>query len=309
MTKVQAGELIDGKYLVERTVGRGGEGVVVTALHVRLGCRVALKLLRAEASREPETLARFVREGQLLARIRSEHVVRVLDVGRLPSAEPVLVMEYLAGVDLAALLHARGPLPVVEAVDLVRQACCGVSAAHRLGIVHRDLKPANLFLAYVADAAPLVKVLDFGFALEESSALASDGAVMGSPPFMAPELLRAERPGDARSDIWSLGAVLFALLAGRSPFERRYLSETCGAILCGDVPELRAVRPDVPRSLAAVVSRCLASDPERRFQSMRELAAELALPFGATNPFRPESYTTRACAIRFVPVSREVQEE
>jgi serine/threonine-protein kinase len=208
-----------------------------------------------------------------------------LDIGRQPDGEPFLVLEHLVGCDLAALLEARGPLASAEAVAYVRQACTGLAAAHALGIVHRDLKPSNLFLTLAPNGSPLVKLVDFGIAertadAHESSASPSD---MGSPPFVAPEQLRGERPADARSDIWALGAALFTLLAGRSPFERPYLSEMYLAILSGRVPDLTAMRPDIERPLAAVIERCLARDPEQRFASAAELSAALA-PFANQAP-------------------------
>jgi serine/threonine-protein kinase len=297
-------QLLEDNYALERVIGCGGAGVVVAARHLRLGLRVALKFLRPDKPRDAEATARFVREGQIMARIRSPHVARMLDIGRLPDGEPFLVMEYLEGCDLSALLDARGPLASAEAVAYVRQAAAGLAAAHAHGVIHRDLKPSNLFLTLAPNGTPLVKLVDFGTA--EPSANTDDSASagkptdMGSPPFVAPEQLRAERPADAKSDIWALGATLFTLLAGRSPFERRYLSETYLAILAGRVPDLCALRPDIERPLAAIVERCLAGDPEQRFASAAELGAALA-PF-ATRAQR--AGTTRLARTRPSHASR-----
>jgi eukaryotic-like serine/threonine-protein kinase len=273
-------KLLEHNYALERVIGCGGAGVVVAAQHTRLGQRVALKFLRPDRPRTAEVASRLVREGQITARIHNAHVVRVLDIGRQPDGEPFLVMEHLVGCDLAALLQARGPLASADAVAYVRQACAGLAEAHAHGIIHRDLKPSNLFLTLAPNGSPLVKLVDFGIAEQSADAHepSTDPIDMGSPPFVAPEQLRGERRADARSDIWALGAALFTLLAGRSPFERPYLSETYVAILSGRVPDLTAMRPDIGRPLAAVVERCLARDPEQRFASAAELSAALA-PF------------------------------
>jgi len=299
-------QLLEDNYALERVIGCGGAGIVVAARHLRLGLRVALKFLRPDKPRDPEALGRFVREGQIMARVRSPHVARMLDIGRLPNGEPFLVMEYLEGCDLAALLDARGPLSSAEAVAYVRQAAAGLAAAHAHGIIHRDLKPSNLFLTLSPNGAPLVKLVDFGTAEPSGNAEANARELTGkptdtgSPPFVAPEQLRAERPADAKSDIWALGAVLFTLLAGRSPFERPYLSETYLAILSGRIPDLTAMRPDIERPLALVIERCLAAEPEQRFASAAELAAALA-PFAKQGPRSRVPGVARA---RQVPGSR-----
>ncbi|HKO49130.1 MAG TPA: serine/threonine-protein kinase [Polyangiaceae bacterium] len=286
-------KLLEDNYALERVIGCGGAGIVVAARHKRLGLRVALKFLRPDRPRAADVVKRFVREGQLTARIQNAHVTRMLDIGRLPDGEPFLVMEYLEGCDLAALLEARGPLACGEAVAYVRQACVGLTASHAVGIIHRDLKPSNLFLTLAPNGAPLLKILDFGIAEQLANTSTSPDANtqqltvnpsdMGSPPFVAPEQLRAERHADPKSDLWALGAALFTLLAGRSPFERPYLSETYLAILSGRVPDLTALRPEIGRPLAAIVERCLAADPEQRFASAAELNAALA-PFASEQP-------------------------
>jgi len=294
---IKPGQLLASKYAVERVIGRGGGGIVVAAKHEPLALRVALKFLRPDAWQDPEMRRRFLREAQIAATTRSAHVVRGLGIDTLPDGQPFLVMELLEGCDLAALLGPRGRLPRREAVDYVRQACAGLADVHALGIVHRDVKPSNLFLSLAADGSKRVKIIDFGMAeLAANASAAANGLTpnsidMGSPPFVAPEQLRAERGADAKSDLWALGAVLFTLLAGHSPFERRYLSETYRAILSGDVPDLTTVRADVERPLAAIVERCLAADRERRFASMNELRAALA-PF-SSHPSRREARGVR----------------
>jgi serine/threonine-protein kinase len=279
------GQLIEDNYALERVIGCGEAGIVVAARHRRLGLRVALKFLRPDRPRNAEASKRFVREGQMTARIQNAHVTRMLDIGRLPDGEPFLVLEYLEGCDLAALLEARGPLACADAATYVRQACAGLTSAHAIGIIHRALTPSNLFLTLAANGSPLLKIIDFGSAEHSASprAPATDPPDQGLPPVLAPEQLKAERRADVRSDIWALGAALFTLLAGRAPFERPYLSETYLAILSGRVPDLSAQRPDLERPLVAVVERCLAADPELRFASAAELAAALA-PFAHQAP-------------------------
>jgi eukaryotic-like serine/threonine-protein kinase len=278
----QVGDVLGGKFRVERVLGSGGMGVVVAAFHLQLEQRVALKLLQADAAKQPEVVTRFAREARAAARIQSEHVARVLDVGSLDTGEPYMVMEYLEGEDLEAELRAKGPLPVVETVGWVLQACEAIAQAHALGIVHRDLKPANLFLAERADGTRTMKVLDFGIskvlvdgAQVADASLTRTSAVMGSPMYMSPEQLRSARDVDARADIWALGVTAYELLCGKGPFSTGTVPEVCAAIL-KDAPEPpRALRKDLPEGLQAVVLRCLEKDVARRFGNIAELALAL----------------------------------
>ncbi|HMA92739.1 MAG TPA: serine/threonine-protein kinase, partial [Polyangiaceae bacterium] len=217
------GSILAGKFRVERVLGQGGMGVVVAATHLQLEQLVAIKFLLPEACAIPNAIARFMQEARAAAKIRSEHIGRVMDVATADDGTPYIVMEYLEGQDLAALLAARGQLPVAEAVGYLLQACEAVSEAHSLGIVHRDLKPANLFLTHRGDGSPLVKVLDFGISksLAEGSQnanLTGTALIMGSPQYMSPEQVRSAKHVDTRTDIWSLGVIAHELLAGRPPF-------------------------------------------------------------------------------------------
>ncbi|HEY6556017.1 MAG TPA: protein kinase [Polyangiaceae bacterium] len=279
---VEIGELLAGKYRVERVLGKGGMGYVVLALHMQLEQPVAVKLLMPELAVLEEPVARFLREARAAVKIRSEHVARVIDVGKLDDGTPYMVMEYLDGHDLAAELDVRGRLPVEESVDYVVQASEAIAEAHSLGIVHRDLKPANLFLSRHADGSPLVKVLDFGI----SKALLSDDgspapnltatqSLIGSPYYMSPEQVRKPKTVDARTDIWSLGVILYELLTGRLPFTADTAMSVLAAVVSDPPPPLREVRPDVPAALAEVVARCLEKEPARRFQHVAELAKAL----------------------------------
>ncbi len=276
------GDLVAGKYRIESVLGRGGMGVVVVATHVQLEQRVALKFL-VEGASVPETRERFAREARAACMIRSEHVARVLDVGALQGGAPYTVMEYLAGEDLSQALRARGALPVAEAVGYVLQACEALAEAHVAGIVHRDIKPANMFLAQRADGSIALKLLDFG--ISKVTTPGTDGvvtqgtAVMGSPTYMPPEQIRSARDVDARGDLWSLGATLFELVAGRPPFRGETLTELCARIMESPAPDLESFLPDAPPGLTAVLHRCLAKVPADRFANVALVAAALA-PFG-----------------------------
>ncbi len=294
---VRVGDLVTGKYRVDRVLGRGGMGVVVAATHAHLDQRVALKFLLPEVASHTEIVQRFLREARASVRIQSEHVARVLDVGTLDDGTPFMVMEFLEGEDLAQTLSARGPLPSAESVGFVLEACEAVAEAHALGMVHRDLKPANLFLARRATGKPVVKVLDFGISkvptTERDHAITRTSAVMGSPGYMSPEQMMSADRVDVRSDIWSLGVVLYELLGQRLPFPANTMPELIAAILQKAPEPLSSARPDLPVGLTAVIERCLQKDREARYASVAELARALA-PFG---PPRSEQSVERIEAV------------
>jgi serine/threonine-protein kinase len=273
------GELVAGKYRVERVLGQGGMGVVVVARHLQLGEKVAIKFPLARLAGRDDVLARWVREGRAAMRIRSMHVTRVYDVGVLETGQPYLVMEYLVGRDLAAVLADRGPLPLHEVVEHVLQCTEALAEAHAQGIIHRDLKPSNLFLTRGADGSPVIKVLDFGMAKTSYTGLETPvtgpAAVIGTPHFMAPEQMRADREIDVRADIWALGATLHTLLTGKPPFSGGSLVELHEAALLGP-PALRTLRPDAPAALEAVLLRAMQVDPAARYLNVGELAEALA---------------------------------
>lgn len=278
---VREGDLLDGKYRVERVLGQGGMGVVVAATHIQLGERVALKFLLPAHEKDREVRSRFEREARSAARIRSPHVARVTDVGHTPSGGPYLVMEYLAGMDLQAMLDTRGPLPIADAVDFTAQACLALAEAHRVGVVHRDMKPANLFLTRANDGTACIKLLDFGISKVQAPEISrlTNGA-LGTPEYMSPEQLRDASSVDARCDFWGVGLVLHQLLVKQHPFHGLPLGPLLMAILQQPAPSLRALRAEVPAALEAVVHRCLEKEPARRYPDAGELARAL-LPFAS----------------------------
>jgi serine/threonine-protein kinase len=279
---VSVGQVLAGKYRVERVLGIGGMGVVVAAHHIHLDERVALKLLLPETLRHPEGAARFLQEARSAVKIKSEHVTRVTDVAQLEDGSPYIVMEYLEGIDLSTWLTQYGPMPVEQAVDFVLQACEAIAEAHTLGIVHRDIKPANLFCVERPDGTPSIKVLDFGISKydgHDGAAAAGAGrsnAVLGSPLYMAPEQLEPSKGVDARADIWSLGVTIFELVTGRTPFQAETVAEAVRALGASAAPLASSVRPDVPPALDRAIAKCLEKEQGRRFVSVSDLAVALA---------------------------------
>jgi serine/threonine-protein kinase len=277
---VAPGDVLAGKYRVERVLGAGGMGVVVAAHHIQLDEKVALKFLLPQALGSPDAVARFLREARAAVKIKSEHVARVADVGQLENGAPYIVMEYLEGHDLSGWLLHAGAMPVERAVDFVLQACEAIAEAHALGIVHRDLKPANLFCVQRADGVPSVKVLDFGISKMTDSgvqaqAVTNTSAIVGSPLYMSPEQLQSSKGVDSRTDIWSLGVILFELLTTKQPFLADTVSELIIRIATVPAPPVRSLRPDVPPGLERVIATCLEKERDRRFATVGDLAVAL----------------------------------
>jgi len=282
---VEPGQILIGKYRIERVLGIGGMGVVVAATHVQLAERVAIKFLLPEALYNADAVARFIREARAAVRIKSEHVARVSDVGTLENGCPYIIMEYLEGTDLSDLVQKQGAMSVADAVESLLQACEAIAEAHALHIVHRDLKPANLFMIRRADGTPSVKVLDFGISkISGPPGSASDmgmtktTAVMGSPLYMSPEQMASSRDVDQRTDIWALGVILYELISGRMPFAADTMPQLCAMILQQSPPPLRSIRADVPEGLERVIARCMEKDRARRYSTVAELAQALS-PF------------------------------
>lgn len=277
------GSRFAGKFVIEKLLGQGGMGAVYQALHEGLKQRFAIKVLLGDVASNTEAVQRFMNEASASASIQSEHVARVTDVSRTESGTAYMVMEYLEGQDLAQLLEARHRIPTGEACSYVLQAIEGVHQAHVGRIVHRDLKPSNLFLARKADGTQIIKVLDFGISKmtgldAAAAALTTTRAMLGSPLYMSPEQLRNSKTVDSRSDIWSLGVILYELLTGTVPFVGDSLGELFACILENDPIPLRQHEPSVPPPLEAAVMRCLRRKKEERFGSVAELAQAIA-PF------------------------------
>jgi serine/threonine-protein kinase len=274
---------LGAKYEYRHAIGHGGMGTVVLARHRQLDELVAIKFLRAELL-GTEFLSRFRREARTAIKIRSQHVARVLDVGVLEDETPYIVMEYLEGQDLAALVAARGRMRPDEAIDVVLQALDAIAEAHALGIVHRDLKPANLFITRGRDG-PVVKVLDFGLAKRSGGADSVDfevtqpGTLVGSPCYMPPEQLLDAKDADARSDVWALGATLFELITGVPPFQAPTMPQLYTKIVHGNIPRVRDLVGDTPAEVDDVVARCLRRPKCERFEhagALRDALSQLA---------------------------------
>ena len=303
--EVHEGQILAGKFRIERVLGQGGMGVVVAAMHLQLDERVALKFLLPDALSNPEAVERFAREARAAVKIKSEHVARVSDVGTLESGSPYMVMEYLQGEDLASWVHRNGAMPIPEAIEFLLQACEAIAEAHALGIVHRDLKPANLFVTRRADGSPCIKVLDFGISKltvpgAPELGMTRTSTVMGSPLYMSPEQMSSTRNVDMRTDIWALGVILYESLTGRVPFEAETMPQLCGMILQDPPRPLRNLRPDVPDALQWAIFHCLEKQRDHRFSNVAELAAALA-PFGAPVAQRSAERISRVLGAAGIP--------
>ncbi len=281
--KLVRGDVVGGKYEVQESLGKGGMGLVLSAVHQQLHERVALKFLTSSADRVPAARSRFMREARITAKLRGEHAARVSDFGTLDDGTPYMVMEYLEGIDLRMVLMGEQRLPVDLAVHYIVQACEGLAEAHALGIVHRDLKPSNLFLTKRPDGTDLIKIVDFGISKVRSAQDAHDveltaaGAVLGSPKYVAPEQLRDSGNVDARADVWSLGAILYEMLAGRPPFDGDSTASLCYLILSQEPPPpLFGEVEGVSEALERAVLRCLARDVNERTPDVAAFIADLS---------------------------------
>ncbi len=273
----RSGEIVGGKYRVVRRLGAGGMGVVYEAEHIKLAQPVALKMLHPDSSRDAELVSRFEREARATVRLKSPHVATVMDIDKLADGTPYMVLELLRGHDLSRELGRRGPLPPQEAVSYVLQACAAIAEAHQHGIVHRDLKPSNLFLCPVGDTV-LVKVLDFGISkilVGPQTMNTQTESSLGTPFYMSPEQIRSAKAVDHRTDIWSLGVVLYELITGVLPFEGDNPTAVVAAIAADAPIPILERTPDLPADLAAAVMRALEKSLERRYGSIAELVAAL----------------------------------
>ena len=297
---IEAGTILAGKYRIESVIGRGGMGLVYRAHHLTLDETIAIKVLRRDVSLDEETVARFVREAQSAVRLKSEHVARIRDVGTFDDGLPYMVMEFLEGADLGQLVETNGALNVPVAIDLVLQSCDAIVEAHSLGIVHRDIKPSNLFLSFRPDNTAIVKVLDFGISKSATGAdlsLTQTSSMLGTPAYMSPEQMRSARKVDARTDVWSIGTVLYELVEGRRPFNAESFSEMC-VMVAMDPPAAMVLAPE----LEPVILRCLAKHPDQRYANVADLMQDLARFAGSPDAAR--HFITRAYRVLGLPVPR-----
>ena len=299
------GDILLGKYRVEDIIGIGGMGRVVRATHLYLHQSVAIKILLPTMAESSSTVERFLREAQATVKLRNEHIARVMDVGTMPDGVPFMVMEFLEGFDLNQILRHHGPQLAQPVVDLVLQACEGISEAHALGIIHRDIKPSNFFITRRPDGSNLLKILDFGISKTPMSAhgvseLTGTQTVVGTPTYMAPEQMRTARSTDPRSDIWSMGVVMYQMLVGRPPFEAETYAEL--VLKVGTEPPAPMLGIVLPPGLDAIVFRCLEKDPNARIQNVGDLARMLA-PY-ASDPISAQQSAERATRILTQPKDR-----
>jgi serine/threonine-protein kinase len=298
MEPINPGDILLGKYRVEEIIGVGGMGRVLKAQHMYLQQSVAIKVLLPQMAESQSTVGRFLREAQATVRLRSEHIARVMDVGTMPNGTPFMVMEYLEGHDLNQILRHHGPQMPQAVVDLILQACEGMAEAHAIGIVHRDIKPSNFFITRRPDGSNLLKILDFGISKTpaELTELTGTQTVVGTPTYMAPEQMVSAKSTDPRSDIWSMGVVMYQLLAGRPPFE----AETYAQLVLKVGTEAPApLHVALPPGLSDIVLRCLEKKPENRIQSVGDLARMLA-PY-ASDPMTAQQSAERSSRILTTP--------
>jgi serine/threonine protein kinase len=295
VTSVQVGKgpprdtVLLGKYRVESTLGFGGMGLVLQAHNLALDEHVAIKILREDVQIDDDNITRFLREAKNAVRLKSEHVARIRDVGTFEDGRPYMVMELLEGQDLGKSLLDHGRLDTVRAADLILQTCDAIGEAHSLGIVHRDIKPTNLFVTKRRDGTDLLKVLDFGISKAQfgpDMSLTQTSSMLGTPAYMSPEQMRSARSVDSRSDIWSIGCVLYELVEGVLPFDASNFAELCVMV---------SIEPHAPiqhaPALAAIIDRCLAKSADARYQNVGQLA-EALIPF-ASDPQRAQREVTR----------------
>jgi serine/threonine-protein kinase len=291
-----AGRKIAG-YRLLRLLGRGGMGEVYLGEHRRSGRRCAIKLIRTERAADKQSVARFKREVRAAAKFAHPNIVRILEDGRTENGTTYYVMEYLPGISLEELIATEGPQSAARVIHFLRQACRALGEVHARGLIHRDVKPANLFVTRRCNAHDVLKVLDFGLVKQlvevGSARLTHDGAVSGTPHFMSPEQARGSEAVDARSDIYSLGAVAYALLTGRPPFEGHSALEVLIAHARDAVTPPSQCVAEVPADLEKIVLRCLTKKPEQRYQSMAEL--EQALRKCAAAQWWTDWFETRCC--------------
>jgi len=276
------GDVIDGKYQIDKMLGEGGMGAVAKAMHLLRRAPVALKFMSPNVMAIPQAVERFLNEGVAASQIDSDHVVHIFDVGKLPSGSPYLVMEFMEGKDLSEVL-ARDGKPGIEtqrAIYFIVQALRGLQVAHDAGIIHRDMKPSNCFVINKEGEPDFVKLLDFGISKVgqgKSASLTQTNSALGTPLYMSPEQAKSPRDVDLRSDLYSVGVILYELLTGVTPFtsESGEFTEILFKLFTTDPPPIRSLRPDLPPELAAAVHKALVRDPNQRYSTAADFAMAL----------------------------------
>jgi serine/threonine-protein kinase len=269
-----------GQYVLKEKLGAGGMGEVYRAEHVLLRRPCALKLIRAERAGDPKNLRRFEREVQVTATLTHPNTIQIYDYGHAADGTFYYVMEYLPGLTLDELVEREGPLPPARAIHLLRQVCGALKEAHGRGLIHRDIKPGNVMICERGGIHDVAKLLDFGLVLppvsDADDKLTKDGAITGTPAYLSPEQAGGQEQLDARSDIYSVGALAYFLLAGHPPFPGLTGVKMLAAHLYENPAPLTAVRADIPPDFEAIVQRCLAKKPHERFPNAESLDAALA---------------------------------
>jgi eukaryotic-like serine/threonine-protein kinase len=269
-TNVGVGDLVDGKYRLLRIIGEGGWGIVFEGENARTLKRVAIKILRARPDLTADIRTRFEREAQAAGRIGSDHIVEVFDLGTVADGSHYMVMELLSGEDLASRLRNQGALDATSAAKIVLQLLEGLAAAHEAGIMHRDLKPENLFLVPTRSGEDFVKILDFGISKFTTPGMTSatmTGAVLGSPFYMAPEQARGLKNVDPRTDLYSVGTLLFECVTGRVPFDGDNFNDLMFKIALAPRPNPLELRPDLDPGLVPIITKSIQADANERYET------------------------------------------
>ena len=278
----RCGSVVEDKYRVDRLIGRGGMGAVYEATNVAIGKRVALKFLDRGAAKDADAVTRFQREAEAAGVVESAHIVHIFDSGTAEDGSPFLVMELLSGEDLRARLKRETRMAVADSIHVVGQVLRALARAHAAGIVHRDLKPDNVFLCRHDDDAMFVKIVDFGISkITRRNATADTftrrGVVLGTAFYMSPEQAQAFRDIDGRSDLFSVGAILFEMLSGRPPHNGTVYEAVLIDICTKDAPDIRSLVPEIPEGLAAVIARALERERDARYQDANDFYDALSM--------------------------------